>query len=212
MPTLDDFNDEPADQAVQALRACNAAPRFAAEIVAGRPYRDVETLVGRAEEVARALPWADVAIALAAHPRIGDRVDGSSAEAESSRREQSSMGDADAATRDALLEGNRAYEERFDHVFLIRASGRSPEEMLAELRRRLDNDEDAERAEVTAQLAQITGLRVRAMVSDTTATGERASQRHARSRQGVSIAASASQRGAERPRRRPTTSSPEGSQ
>jgi 2-oxo-4-hydroxy-4-carboxy-5-ureidoimidazoline decarboxylase len=103
VPALDDFNDEPAEQAVQALRACNAAPRFAAEIVAGRPYRDVETLVGRAEEVARALPWADVAIALAAHPRIGDRVDGSSAEAESSRREQSSMGDADAATRDALL-------------------------------------------------------------------------------------------------------------
>jgi 2-oxo-4-hydroxy-4-carboxy-5-ureidoimidazoline decarboxylase len=50
-------------------------------------------------------------------------------------------------------------------VFLIRAAGRSPEEMLAELRRRLDNDEDAERAEVTEQLAQITGLRVRAMVT-----------------------------------------------
>jgi 2-oxo-4-hydroxy-4-carboxy-5-ureidoimidazoline decarboxylase len=162
---LDDFNDGPADQAVQALRACNAAPRFATEVAAGRPYRDVETLVARAEEVSRALPWDDVAIALAAHPRIGDRVEGSSAEAESSRREQSSMTDADAATRDALLDGNRAYEERFDHVFLIRASGRSPDEMLAELRRRLDNDEETEHAEVTEQLAQITGLRVQALVS-----------------------------------------------
>ena len=175
MAALDDFNDEPADQVVQALRACNAAPRFAAEVAAGRPYGDVETLVGRAEDVARALPWDDVAIALAAHPRIGDRVEGSSAEATSSRREQSSMDDADAATRDALLEGNRAYEERFDHVFLIRASGRSPEEMLAELRRRLDNDEEAERAEVTEQLAQITGIRVRRLVS-AMATDERASQ------------------------------------
>ncbi len=165
MAALDDFNDEPADQAVQTLRACNAAPRFAAEIVAGRPYRDVETLVGRAEEVTRALPWTDVAIALAAHPRIGDRVDGSSAEAESSRREQNSMHDADATTRDALREGNRAYEQRFDHVFLIRASGRSPEEMLAELRRRMDNDEDTERAEVTEQLAQITALRVRELLA-----------------------------------------------
>ena len=72
--------------------------------------------------------------------------------------------DADAATRDALLEGNRAYEERFDHVFLIRASGRCPEEMLAELRRRLDNDEETERTEVTEQLAQITGLRVKGLV------------------------------------------------
>ena len=165
MAALDDFNDEPADQAVQTLRACNAAPRFAAEIVAGRPYRDVETLVRRAEDVTRALPWDDVAIALTAHPRIGDRVEGSSAETVASRREQNSMDDADAATRDALLEGNRAYEERFDRVFLIRASGRSPEEMLAELHRRLDSDEESERAEVTEQLAQITGLRVKALVS-----------------------------------------------
>jgi 2-oxo-4-hydroxy-4-carboxy-5-ureidoimidazoline decarboxylase len=162
---LDDFNDRPADQVVQALRSCNAAPRFAAEVTAGRPYRDADALVARAEDVARGLPWDEVVMALAAHPRIGDRVEGSSAEAAASRREQSSMGDAGADVRAALLEGNRAYEERFDHVFLIRAAGRSPEEMLAELRRRLDNDEDAERAEVTEQLAQITGLRVRAMVS-----------------------------------------------
>ena len=165
MAAIDEFNDEPADQAVQTLRACNAAPRFAAELVAGRPYRDAETLVARAEEVARALPWEDVAVALAAHPRIGDRVEGSSTEAESSRKEQSSMADADDETRTALLDGNRAYEERFDHVFLIRASGRSPDEMLAELRRRLDNDEDTERAEVTEQLAQISALRVRGLVS-----------------------------------------------
>lgn len=165
MATLDEFNDEPADRAVQALRACNAAPRFAAEVVAGRPYRDVGTLVSRAEEVTRALPWDDVAVALAAHPRIGDRVEGSTAEAESSRREQSSVSGADDATRQALLEGNRRYEERFDRVFLIRASGRSPEEMLAELERRLGNDEEAERAEVTEQLAQITALRVQALVS-----------------------------------------------
>jgi 2-oxo-4-hydroxy-4-carboxy-5-ureidoimidazoline decarboxylase len=162
---LDDFNSEPADQAVQALRACNAAPRFAADLVAGRPYRDADALVTRAEEVARGLPWDEVALALAAHPRIGDRVAGSSAEATASRREQSSMDDAGADVRAALLDGNRAYEERFDHVFLIRAAGRSPEEMLAELRRRLANDENAERAEVTEQLAQITALRVRAMVS-----------------------------------------------
>jgi 2-oxo-4-hydroxy-4-carboxy-5-ureidoimidazoline decarboxylase len=162
---LDDFNDEPADLAVQRLRACNAAPRFAAEVAAGRPYPDVDTLVARAEAVTRALPWDDVAIALAAHPRIGDRVDGASAEAESSRREQRSMDTADDAVRAQLVEGNKAYEDRFDHVFLIRASGRSPDEMLSELRRRLAHDEETERAEVTEQLAQITALRVRGLFS-----------------------------------------------
>jgi 2-oxo-4-hydroxy-4-carboxy-5-ureidoimidazoline decarboxylase len=162
---LDAFNAEPAEAAAERLRACNAAPRFASEVLADRPYPDARTLVARAEQVARALPWDEVAVALAAHPRIGDRVAGSSAEAEASRREQSSMSDADAEVRAALLDGNRAYEERFDHVFLIRAAGRSPEEMLAELRRRLGNDADTERAEATEQLAQITALRVKGLLS-----------------------------------------------
>jgi 2-oxo-4-hydroxy-4-carboxy-5-ureidoimidazoline decarboxylase len=162
---LDTFNDQPPDRAVAALRACNAAPRFAAELVAGRPYPDADTLVARAEQVARALPWEEVALALAAHPRIGDRVDGSSSEAEASRREQGSLAGADDATRAALVDGNRAYEERFDRVFLVRAAGRSPEEMLAELRRRLGNDEETERRETTEQLAEISALRVKGLVS-----------------------------------------------
>jgi 2-oxo-4-hydroxy-4-carboxy-5-ureidoimidazoline decarboxylase len=161
----DQFNAEPEDSAAEALRACNAAPRFVAQVLAGRPYADADALVATAERVARALPWSEVETALAAHPRIGDRVEGSSVEAQSSRREQSAMADAGDDVRAALLDGNRAYEERFGHVFLIRAAGRSPEEMLAELRRRLANDEAAERAEVTEQLAQITGLRVRGLVS-----------------------------------------------
>ncbi|MGY1638236.1 2-oxo-4-hydroxy-4-carboxy-5-ureidoimidazoline decarboxylase [Geodermatophilus sp. SYSU D00742] len=164
MGALDDFNAEPADRAVQQLRACNAAPRFAAEVVAGRPYPDVDALVARAEAVARGLPWDEVALAVAAHPRIGERPEGSSPEAAASRREQGAVGGADDATRAALADGNRRYEERFGHLFLIRAAGRAPEEVLAELRRRLDADEEAERAEVTEQLAQITALRVRELV------------------------------------------------
>ncbi|SDY10474.1 2-oxo-4-hydroxy-4-carboxy-5-ureidoimidazoline decarboxylase [Modestobacter sp. DSM 44400] len=164
-PELDRFNTEPAERAEERLRACNAAPSFAPRVAAGRPYPDADELVARAEEVSRALPWEEVAAALAAHPRIGDRVEGTSAEAAASRREQSAMGTAGDGDRAAIVGGNRAYEERFDHVFLIRAAGRSAAEMLAELHRRLGNSPDDERAEVTEQLAQITGLRVRQFVS-----------------------------------------------
>lgn len=165
MTALDDVNQGLEMTAARLLRTCNAAPRFAAEVLAGRPYPDAEALVARAEQIARELPWEEVVQALAAHPRIGDRVEGSSAESRASRREQSSMDDADATVRAQLVEGNRAYEERFDHVFLIRAAGRSPGEMLAELRRRLHNDVGTERAEVTEQLAQITARRVEELVS-----------------------------------------------
>ena len=106
-----------------------------------------------------------MAQALAAHPRIGDRVSGDSAEAASSRREQAAMSTAEDDVRAALLQGNRDYEARFDHVFLIRAAGRTPAEMLAELRRRLAHTAEQERPEVLEQLAQITELRVRGLVS-----------------------------------------------
>lgn len=163
-PQLENFNTAPAERAAEVLAACNAAPRFAAEVLAGRPYPSGQALVARAEEVSRSLRWDEVTVALAAHPRIGDRVDGSSAEAAASRREQSGMGTAEDSVRAALLEGNRAYEERFGTVFLIRAAGRSAEDMLAELRRRLGNSPEEERAEVIEQLAQITALRVQGIV------------------------------------------------
>jgi 2-oxo-4-hydroxy-4-carboxy-5-ureidoimidazoline decarboxylase len=158
--TIGELNEEPPEQAAERLRACNAAPRFAAELLAARPYPDAATLAGRAGAVARALPWDDVLIALAAHPRIGDRVAGTSAEAASSRQEQSSMADADAAVRAALLEGNRAYEQRFGHVFLICATGLSAEAMLAALRSRLRNDPVAEREVVRGELVKIVRLRL----------------------------------------------------
>ena len=158
------FNAEPVEQVEDVLQAINAAPRFATEVAVGRPYPDVDTLVRRVEQISRALPWEEVAIALTAHPRIGDRVRGSTAEARSSRREQNGMTAADAELRTAVLAGNRAYEQRFHHVFLIRAADRSAAEMLAELNRRLANDLDTERTEVTRQLAEITGLRVRRLM------------------------------------------------
>ena len=161
MARLDEFNDEPSEQAGEALRACNAAPRFVEEVLAGRPFPDADTLVARAEEAARSLSWDEVSVALAAHPRIGDRPEGSSAEAQASRREQSSMTDADAATRAALVEGNRAYEERFGHLYLVRAAGRSGQEMLALLDERLGNDQLVEQDVVRQQLAEITSLRLR---------------------------------------------------
>jgi 2-oxo-4-hydroxy-4-carboxy-5-ureidoimidazoline decarboxylase len=162
---LDHFNAVPADRVVEMLRTCNAAPSFAVTVAAGRPYPSADALVARAEEVSRALPWNEVIAALAAHRRIGDRAQGSSAEATASRNEQSGMTTAADSVRAAMVDGNRAYEARFDQVFLIRAAGRSAEEMLAELERRLANSAEDERAEATEQLAQITGLRVRGLVS-----------------------------------------------
>ncbi len=157
---LQTLNTLPADRAEDQLATCCAARAWVARVVAGRPYADLDELLTASDRAIQELGPDDLAEALAAHPRIGQRVGGSSTEAAWSRQEQSGMDDADAGVRAALREGNVAYEERFDQVFLIRAAGRSPAEMLAELRRRLGNDLQTEQREVAEQLRQITRLRL----------------------------------------------------
>ena len=97
------------------------------------------------------------------HPRIGERRAGrplsSTAEASSSR-EQAAVHQADAADVAAVAAGNRAYEERFGHVFLVRAAGRSAKEILANLNERLNNDPARELAVAADEHKQITRLRL----------------------------------------------------
>jgi 2-oxo-4-hydroxy-4-carboxy-5-ureidoimidazoline decarboxylase len=154
------LNTLPAGRAEEQLATCCAARAWVARVVAGRPYADLDELLTVSDRAIQELGPDDLAEALAAHPRIGQRVAGSSTEAAWSRQEQSGMDDADAEVRAALREGNVAYEERFDQVFLIRAAGRPPAEVLAELHRRLRNDPETEQREVAEQLRQITRLRL----------------------------------------------------
>jgi 2-oxo-4-hydroxy-4-carboxy-5-ureidoimidazoline decarboxylase len=162
--SLDRFNALPGDEAEAELRTCCASPQWAGIVARGRPYPEIEALVDAGDAALGALPWSEVTAALAAHPRIGERAAGAGRDAAWSRREQSGVATADASTVEALAAANRAYEERFDRVFLIFATGRGPAEMLAEARRRLGNDEASERAEVRGELAKITGLRLRRLV------------------------------------------------
>ncbi|MFC6085704.1 2-oxo-4-hydroxy-4-carboxy-5-ureidoimidazoline decarboxylase [Sphaerisporangium aureirubrum] len=146
--------------AERELLACCASTAFAARVVAGRPYGSGEELADAAAAAVLALAWPDVAEALAAHPRIGERASGAGREASWSRGEQAGTGGAARETMEGLAAGNAAYERRFGHVYLICATGLSAAEMLERLTARLDNDEEAERAVVREELSKITRLRV----------------------------------------------------
>jgi 2-oxo-4-hydroxy-4-carboxy-5-ureidoimidazoline decarboxylase len=157
---LSRFNALPDAEARSSLLACCASRAWVERVLAQRPYGTVEQLLGVAEDACRSLTQADVDEALSAHPRIGERAEGGSKEAAWSRQEQASVGDADAAVRARIRDANLAYEERFGRVFLVRAAGRTPEQILTEVERRVGNDPDAEQCEVVEQLAQITRLRL----------------------------------------------------
>jgi len=155
------FNALPYDAAQAVIAHCVAIPRWQQALAAARPFASVSALLEEAERLAQAWDSEDLEQALTAHPRIGERASGADKEAALSRQEQSAMGDANAALKQAMLAGNQAYEARFGRVFLIRARGRSGEEMLAQLQRRLSHDEETETREALQQLREITLLRLK---------------------------------------------------
>ena len=124
------------------LLSCCGSRRWAARVSAGRPYTANAAVLDAADAAWDAATEADVREAFAAHPRIGEPERGG----EQERGEQAASADADAATREALREGNLEYERRFGHIYLVFASGRSASELLEDLRGRLGNDPRTELA------------------------------------------------------------------
>jgi 2-oxo-4-hydroxy-4-carboxy-5-ureidoimidazoline decarboxylase len=155
----------PQAPAEAELLACCGSRRWA-RTVAAEGHRDLAALRSASARALAGLDWDDVLEALTAHPRIGDRRDGVGREARWSRGEQSGMDAAAEETWRAMVEGNPAYEERFGHVFLICATGRSSAEILAELQVRLHHDADTERQVVRAELAKIVDLRLARLVAE----------------------------------------------
>ncbi len=159
---IEKFNALPAQEAADSLYKCLANRRWATEVSSRRPYADAQSFLTAAGNALDRLTDDDWVAAFKAHPRIGER--GGDAP-ESSQREQSRAMQSAPETLAALEAENRQYEERFGYVFLIRASGRSGEEILSELRRRMKNDPALELAEARRELSKIAGDRLLELVS-----------------------------------------------
>jgi 2-oxo-4-hydroxy-4-carboxy-5-ureidoimidazoline decarboxylase len=165
---LQTFNSADRTEVLELAAACAPIPRWCGALADARPYAGAEDLLRGAAALAATWTNAEVDAALARHPRIGERIEAEGVEAGFSRREQAGAGtDADSAA--AWLAANREYEDRFDRIFLIRAAGRTQEEMLAQLRERLGNDPAAEARIRAGQLAEIALLRLKAQVAPNSA-------------------------------------------
>lgn len=162
---LTEFNSLSRTQAVEAIRPALDIPRWLEAVVDARPYWHHDALLGMARTAAQPFAPEEVERALSHHPRIGERAEGSRREAGFSRAEQAAVDPADTGVQERLREGNLAYEERFGQVFLIRAAGRTPEEILEQLSARMTHDPATERAVVADQLRQIALLRLEGLVT-----------------------------------------------
>jgi 2-oxo-4-hydroxy-4-carboxy-5-ureidoimidazoline decarboxylase len=159
------FNGADPSELASLLRPCIDIPRWSAEIISARPFATREQLLTAAQGAAHPFTSDEIAAAMAHHPRIGERARGPGQEAALSRREQAAVDPADSAVAEALAQGNRDYEAKFHQVFLIRAAGRGPQEILDALHQRLHNSAEAEALIVAQQLREIAVLRLEGVMS-----------------------------------------------
>ena len=177
--SLDEVDSLPRAEAEQLLRSCCGARRWVEQMVQARPFGSAETLLRRAAEIWWSLGAEDWQDAFAHHPRIGER---QAAVAQDPRARTWSAGEqhgvdrASIDVRAALAEGNREYEQRFGHIYLVSAAGKSADEVLALLRARLSNDPATELRVAAGEQAKITRRRLLALlgVSDPTGSAQEA--------------------------------------
>ncbi|MEO6212811.1 MAG: 2-oxo-4-hydroxy-4-carboxy-5-ureidoimidazoline decarboxylase [Vicinamibacterales bacterium] len=151
------------EEAQALLRVCCGAERWVDRMMARRPFADRDTVLAAARDEWFRLRPDDWREAFSHHPPIGDREAMRarfSATRTLSEREQSGLTGASEVVLAALIEANRRYQERFGFIFIVCASGKSADQMLALLQARLDNDAATELRIATEQHAQICELRL----------------------------------------------------
>lgn len=159
---LQHWNQLDATAAAEAILPCNGSRAWAEAMAALRPFSSVDALIAESARVWNSLPESDWQQAFDSHPRIGEH----KAKAATEQSLQWSAGEQSAANPDdavkaALAAANREYDAKFGRIFIVCATGKSAEQMLAILRQRLHNDPITELHEAAEQQRQITQLRLR---------------------------------------------------
>lgn len=165
--TLDELNNLSSSDATHAFAESCASRNWVRQMVAARPFANIEDLLNVSDRLWLGLSEADFLEAFEAHPQIGN-VDSLRAKYAGTKTlaagEQSSVAVASEKTLQDLADGNRVYLEKFGFIFIVFATGKSAEQMLSLLRERLPNDRQAEIKNAAEEQRKITVLRLRKLL------------------------------------------------
>ena len=164
---LEQLNSVTADEAASEFLKCCGSNNWARQVTAARPFASLDELTASGDQIWWALEPGDWLEAFHSHPKIGEKkaaAETAAAAQKWSEDEQSGIRDSAQQTIQELAELNRAYEEKFGFIFIVCASGKSSDEMLAILRDRLENTPDEELRNAAAEQAKITRLRLRKLI------------------------------------------------
>jgi OHCU decarboxylase len=164
--TLAEFNALTATQAESLLMDCCGATRWAASVASKRPYETVEALQRAADSIWWKLDRNDWLEAFGHHPQIGERpASGSGSAREWAEGEQAGARGISEDVKTRLARANRAYVDKFGFIYIICATGKSVEAMLALLNQRLQNDPASELSIAAEQQRQITRIRLEKLLA-----------------------------------------------
>jgi 2-oxo-4-hydroxy-4-carboxy-5-ureidoimidazoline decarboxylase len=162
------WNESSPEKAAEEILPCCGSKTWAQQMAARRPIHNEAAVLAASDEVWGNLPESDWLEAFRSHPRIGELSAPSASaarSANSSGEEQRRVTAAGEDVKVALAEGNRAYEQRFNRIFIVCATGKSGPEILGILQRRLRNDDRTELLEAAEQQRQIAHIRLQKWLS-----------------------------------------------
>ena len=165
--TLDQLNRLSEADAAAAFEQCCGAARWVDRMVIGRPFESLPEMLEISDTIWEECDVDDYLEAFTHHPRIGD-VESLAKKYANTKAwasgEQMGVEGADHAVIERLAAGNASYEEKFGHLFIVCATGKSAGEMLAKLEARMPNDPKAEVMVAAAEQNKITRLRLKKLL------------------------------------------------
>ncbi|MFE1878387.1 2-oxo-4-hydroxy-4-carboxy-5-ureidoimidazoline decarboxylase [Streptomyces diastatochromogenes] len=161
-PGLARFNVLEEHAALADLHEACASTEWGRRLLAARPYTTADDLYAASDAAMAELSTADLEEAMAGHPPIGRPNPGDP----TSAREQAGMAGAAEELKTEMLELNLAYQEKFGHVFLICATGRTGEQMRDAVKERIGNSPEQEREIVRTELGKINRIRLARLVEE----------------------------------------------
>ncbi|MFE6281715.1 2-oxo-4-hydroxy-4-carboxy-5-ureidoimidazoline decarboxylase [Streptomyces sp. NPDC057877] len=161
-PGLARLNAGDKDTVLAALHEACASTAWAERLLGARPYATPDDLYAASDAATAELTPADLDEAMAGHPPIGRPRPGDP----TSAREQRGMAGAPEELKAEMLELNLAYQDKFGHVFLICATGRTGEQMRDAVRERIGNSPERERENVRTELGKINRIRLARLVEE----------------------------------------------
>ena len=162
------FNRLSPAGARKALLDCCGSREWVEQMLERMPFPDVPYVLDTAEKTWAALDREDWLEAFRHHPAIGAKRAEKTQSATArrwSKGEQSVAQQASPETLATLAQANQEYQARFGHVFLICATGKNSDEILASFRHRSPNDPEVELRIAAEEQRKITRIRLEKLLA-----------------------------------------------